>query len=88
MIYFSELNNHIRDKAKEVLDLWSYATKKKLNDSAGVDRSSLVAKTNSIALKTKADMLDLDTLLNVSTGLWYCMSLSCHVRVSEWIQTL
>ena len=42
---------------------------KKINDSTDVDRSSLVAKTNSIALKTKVDMLDLDTLLNVSTGL-------------------
>ena len=28
MIYFSELNNHIRDKGEEVLDLSSYATKK------------------------------------------------------------
>ena len=42
---------------------------KKSNDSTGVDRSCLVAKTNSIALKTKTDMLDLDTLRNVLTGL-------------------
>ena len=61
---------------------------KKSNDSTGVDRSCLVAKTNSIALKTKTDMLDLDTLRNVLTGLRYCMSLSCHVSVSEWIHTL
>ena len=43
MSYYPEPVNHIRDKAKVVLDLANYATKK-LEDSTGVNTSNLAAK--------------------------------------------
>ena len=43
MSYYSELDIHIRDKVKVVLDLSNYATKKELELSTGIDTSGLVA---------------------------------------------
>ena len=44
MSYDPEPGSHIRDKFKVVLDLPSYATKKELDHSTGVDTSDLAAK--------------------------------------------
>ena len=44
MSYYPELDSHIRDKMKLVLDLSNYATKKELTDVTGVDKSNLGAK--------------------------------------------
>ena len=44
MIYYPELDCHIRDKVKVVLDLSNYATKKKLEHATDIDISDLAAK--------------------------------------------
>ena len=44
MSYYPELDIHIRDKAKVVLDLSNCATKKELDHAAGVDTPDLAAK--------------------------------------------
>ena len=44
MIYYQEPDSHIRDKAKVVLDLSNYATKKELEHAKSVDTSNLAAK--------------------------------------------
>ena len=44
MSYYPELDNHIRDKVKVVLDLSNYATKKELDHATGVDTSDLAAQ--------------------------------------------
>ena len=46
MSYSSKLDNHIVNKVKVILNLWDYATKKKLEDAAGVDTSNLAGKTD------------------------------------------
>ena len=48
MSYYPEPDSHIRDKVKVVLDLSSYATKKELDHSTGVDTSDLTAKKISL----------------------------------------
>ena len=42
---------------------------KKLNDATGVHTSSLAAKSDFISLKPEVDKLDINKLVNVSTGL-------------------
>ena len=44
MSYYPELDIHIRDKVKVVLDLSNCATKKELDHAAGVDTPDLAAK--------------------------------------------
>ena len=44
MSYYPEPDCHIRDKAKVVLELSNYATKKELNYGTGIDTPNLVAK--------------------------------------------
>ena len=39
MSYYLEPDSNTRDKVKVVLDLSSYATKKELEDAAGIDTS-------------------------------------------------
>ena len=47
----------------------NYATKNKLEDSTGVDTSSLAAKSDFIALKAEVDKLDINYLANVPISL-------------------
>ena len=44
MSYYPEPNRNIRDKFKVVLDMPTYATKKKLGHAAGIHTSDLAAK--------------------------------------------
>ena len=60
MSYYPEADRDVRDKVKVVLDLSNYATKKELEQAAGVDI---------IALKAEVDKLDSKNLVNVVTGL-------------------
>ena len=64
-----ELENHITDKVKVVLDFTSYATKKELEHATGVDTSDLAAKKDFVALKAEVDQLDINKLANVPTSL-------------------
>ena len=48
MSYYPEPDSHIRDKVKVVLDLSSYATKKKIENAIGIDTSDLAAKKISL----------------------------------------
>ena len=47
----------------------NYATKNELENVTGVDTSNLAAKRDFIVLKPEMDKLDVDQLINVSTGL-------------------
>ena len=49
--------------------LSNYATKKELKHATCVDTSKLAAKRDFIALKAEVDKLDMNKLVNVSTGL-------------------
>ena len=69
MSYYPEEDSHIRDKVKLVLDLPNYAAEKELEHATGVDTSNFAAKKGFIALKTEVDKLDINKLINVSTGL-------------------
>ena len=68
MKYYPELDNHIRDKVKVVLDLSNYATKN-ADHATGVDTSDFVDKKYFIALKVEVDKLDINKLDNVPTSL-------------------
>ena len=69
MIYYPELESHIGDKVKVVLDLSNYVTKKGLNDTTDTDTSNLAAKSDLSALKSEVDKLDVNILVNVLTTL-------------------
>ena len=69
MRHCPEPDSHIRDNIKVVLDLSSYATKKKLEHATGIDTSDLTAKKDFIALKAEVDKQDLNKLTNVPTSL-------------------
>ena len=69
MSHYLELESHVTDKVNVVLDLSNFATKKKLNDAAGVDTSNLAAKRYLIALKAEGDKLSIKKLVNAPTGL-------------------
>ena len=60
MSYYPEPESHIRDKLKVELDLSSYATKKELKQTTGVDTFNLVCKSDLIALKAEVDKLDIN----------------------------
>ena len=69
MSHYPEPESHIRDKVKVLLDLPYYATKKKLDHAAGIDKSDLITKKDFIALKDEVDKLDINKLVNVPTSL-------------------
>ena len=58
MGYYSEPDNHIRNKIKVELDLSNYVTKKELEQATSIDTTALAAKKDFIALKSKVDKLD------------------------------
>ena len=68
MSYYPELDSHIRDKVKVVLDLPNFATKKELEQATSFDTSDLAAKKNSIGLKAVEKLGD-NKLTNVSINL-------------------
>ena len=68
MSHYLELESHVTDKVKVVLDQSNFATKKKLNDATGVDTSNLAAKGYLIALKAEGDKLSIKKLFNAPTG--------------------
>ena len=68
MSYYPELDGHIRDKVKVVLDLPNFATKKELEQATSFDTSDLAAKKNSIGLKAVEKLGD-NKLTNVSINL-------------------
>ena len=53
MSYYPEPDIDIRDKAKVVLDMSNYATKKELDHVIGVDTFDLAAKKILLLLKLK-----------------------------------
>ena len=69
MSHYPELDNHVRDKVKVVLDLLSNSTKKKKEYGIGIDISDLTAKKYFIALKAEVDKLNINKMTNLSTGL-------------------
>ena len=69
MSYYSEPDSHIRSKVEAVLGLPSYATKKELEHTAGIDTSDLAGKKDFIPLKAEVDKLDIKTMTNVPTSL-------------------
>ena len=70
MSHYPELDNHVRDKVKVVLDLLSHSTKKKKKEyGIGIDISDLTAKKYFIALKAEVDKLNINKMTNLSTGL-------------------
>ena len=69
MSHYPELDNHVRDKVKVVLDLLSHSTKKKKRIGIGIDISDLTAKKYFIALKAEVDKLNINKMTNLSTGL-------------------
>ena len=68
MHHYTEQDSHIRDKVKVVLDLSNYATKKELEHATGLIHLIYLLK-KFIALKTEADKLDINKLINVPTSL-------------------
>ena len=58
MGYYSELDNHIRNKIKVELDLSNYVTKTELEHATSIDTTDLAAKKDFIALKSEVDKLD------------------------------
>ena len=68
MSQYPELNSHIIDKVKVVLDLSNYAAKKELDHATGVDTSDLAAKKYFIALKAEVDKLQSRTMYLEQNG--------------------
>ena len=68
MSQYPELNSHIIDKVKVVLDLSNYAAKKELDHATGVDTSDLAAKKYFIALKAEVDKLQSRTIYLEQNG--------------------
>ena len=48
--------------------MWSYAAKKELYHTAGVDTSDLVSKKDFTASKAEIDKIDINKLVNVPTS--------------------
>ena len=59
MSYYPEPDSHISNKVKVISDMPNFATKKELEDATGVDKSSLAAERDFIALKIEVDKLEL-----------------------------
>ena len=58
-----------REDIRVKLDLSNYATKTDLKNVTHVDVSSFASKTNSAALKTEVDKIDVDKLKTAPTDL-------------------
>ena len=69
MSYYPELEIHIRDNTKVVLDLSNYTIKKQLDNAGGVGSSDLAHKKDFIALKAEVGKLDINKLVNVPASL-------------------
>ena len=69
MSYYPEPDIHIRVKAKLVLELSNYATKKELEHVTGIDKSDVAANKYFIELKAEVKKLDINKLTNVPTSL-------------------
>ena len=59
MSYYPEPDSHISNKVKVISDMSNFATKKELEDATGVDKSSLAAERDFIALKIEVHKLEL-----------------------------
>ena len=66
--YFPTPSSH-KKNIKVEIDLYSYATKKDINDITDVDTSNFALKTNLSSLKTEVDKLDIDKLATVPVDL-------------------
>ena len=55
MSYYPQPDGHTRDKAKVVLNVTNYATKKELEHASGVETSDLTVKKDFVALKAEVD---------------------------------
>ena len=60
MAYYSQPGSHIKDKVIVVLKRSNYAIKKESEYAAVIDTSDLVAKKDFTALKSGADLLDIE----------------------------
>ena len=71
MSYYPELDRHIKDKVKVILNLSNYGTKvptkKELEHATGVDTCDLAATKDFIAIKNEVDKLNIIKLVNVPT---------------------
>ena len=67
--YYTELDIHVRDKVKVVLDLPNFATKTELEPTTGIDRFDLAAQIDFVHLKADVYKLDINKLTNVSSSL-------------------
>ena len=71
MSYYPELDRHIKDKVKVILNLSNYGTKvptkKELEHATGVDTCDLAATKDFIARKNEVDKLNIIKLVNVPT---------------------
>ena len=68
MSYYPQPDGHTRDKAKVVLNVTNYATKKELEHASGVETSDLTVKKDFVALKAEVDKLYINKLLDVPTS--------------------
>ena len=59
MSYYPELDSHIEDELKIVLDLPNDSIKKELKHATGIDKSDLAAKKDFIAFKAEVYKLDI-----------------------------
>ena len=71
MSYYPELDRHIKDKVKVILNLSNYGTKvpakKELEHATGVDTCDLAATKDFIAIKNEVDKINIIKLVNVPT---------------------
>ena len=65
MSYYPEPDNHIRDKAKVILNSPNFANRKELENTTGVDKKDYSPKKDFVALKAEVDKLDINQLINV-----------------------
>ena len=68
MSFYPETDIYITDKVKVILDLSNYDTKKKLEHATYVGIWNLATKSDFIPLKSKADKLNIDGMVKVTTG--------------------
>ena len=68
MSYYPELDRHVKDKVKVVLDS-NYGSKTELDHATGVDTCDLPAKKDFIALKEGVHKLYINKPAHVSTSL-------------------
>ena len=69
MSYYPELDRHVKDKVKVVLDLSNDGSKTELDHATGVDTCDLAAKKDFIALKEGVHKLYINKPAHVSTSL-------------------